>query len=88
MNLRSTFYHLLAMALAYGLVLLLPMMVDFAFDTDVELIVIGWLNIGMVVMIGKGIEFPKPDTRHVDVVGALKTFWWALFWPNYLFHSK
>ena len=88
MKLRSIFYHLFAMAIAYAVVLLLPMIFDFAFETNVELIVIGWLNLGMMVMIAKGVEFPKPDTRRIDVVGALNTFWWALFWPKYLFNGK
>jgi len=76
------------MALAYLVILLLPMVVDFAFETNVELLVIVWLNIGMIVMIQKKIAFPTPDMRRIDVTGALRTLWWAMFWPTYLFKNK
>jgi len=88
MKLQLALYHLCSMALAYGVILLLPMIVDFTFETNIELMVIGWLNIGMIVMVRKRIAFPTPDMRRIDVAGALKTLWWALFWPNYLFDGK
>ena len=87
MKLQPTMYHLCGMALAYGLVLFIPMNVDFTYETNVELLVIGWLNIGLIVMVRKRIQFPTPDRQRIDVIGALKTLWWAFFWPNYLINK-
>lgn len=69
---------------AYGLVLALPMLLDFAFDTRLELITIVWINVGIFVMCAKKMPIPLPDSRHVDVSGGLRLIWWALFWPSYL----
>ncbi|MBC3861175.1 hypothetical protein H8K32_03605 [Undibacterium jejuense] len=84
MKLQPTMYHLCGMAIAYGIVLFLPMLVDFMYESQTELMMIGWLNIGLIVMVTKRIPFPAPDRKRIDVIGALKTLWWAFFWPNYL----
>ncbi len=84
MNARNLIYHLIAMTAAYGLVLLVPVFCDFFFDTHVQIYVVIWCNIGLFVMRAKKMAFPIPDMRRIDVVGGLKTLWWAVFWPNYL----
>lgn len=84
MKLQHIIYHLSAMVIAYGIVLALPILFDYAFDTCTELAVIIWLNIGLLVMQAKKIPFPSTDMRHVDVKGGLKVLWWAVFWPNYM----
>jgi len=84
MNIKHIVYHLTGMAIAYGLVLLIPIICDFIFDTNIEMFVIGWFNIGLIVMIRKQISFPTPDMQRVDIKGGLKALWWAFFWPNYL----
>lgn len=84
MSFRRYFYLALAMIVAYGTVLTTPMILDFVFDTNVEIFVIIWLNIGLMVMRLRKIDFPMPDTRRIDVQGGLKILWWALFWPRYL----
>lgn len=84
MSFRRYFYLALAMIVAYGTVLTTPMILDFVFDTNVEIFVIIWLNIGLMVMRLRKIDFPMPDTRRIDVRGGLKILWWALFWPRYL----
>ena len=84
MNVRHYLQYALAMALAYGAVLLLPLFVDYAFDTNTEVMTVVWLNIGLGVMQVKRIPFPTPDRHRIDVGGGLKVLWWALFWPSYL----
>lgn len=81
---RTSMNYVLAILAAYGMVLLAPMLFDFAFDTNVELLVIVWLNVGMFIMRAKKMAFPMPDMRRIDIKGALRLMWWALFWPNYL----
>jgi hypothetical protein len=84
MNFPQLLRHLLAMAIAYGLVLMIPLFVDFTFDTSTELMAIVWLNVGLFIMRLKRMPFPTPDMGRVDVVGGLRVLWWALFWPSYL----
>lgn len=84
MKLHHYLYHLLAMVGAYGLVLLVPMLVDFAFGSYTELSLILWLTIGIGVMHAKKVRYPTPDMHSVDVRGGLRVLWWALFWPRYL----
>ena len=84
MKLQHIIYHLSAMVIAYGIVLVLPMLFDYVFDTCTEIVVIVWLNIGLLVMRVRKIPFPSPDMHHVDVKGGLKVLWWAIFWPNYM----
>ncbi|GGC76915.1 hypothetical protein [Undibacterium terreum] len=84
MKLKNLVCHLIAMTLAYGLVLFAPVLCDFFFDTHVQIYVVIWCNIGLFVMRAKNMPFPIPDMGRIDVVGGLKTLWWAVFWPNYL----
>lgn len=75
------------MVVSYGAVLAVPMFLDFVFDTNIEIFVIVWLNIGLMVMRLKRINFPRPNPHRVDVRGGLNTLWWALFWPRYLLNN-
>lgn len=84
MNARNYLNHMIAMVIAYGLVLIAPLICDFVFDTYLEIAVIAWCNIGLFVMRLRKMPFPVPDTSRIDIVGGLKVLWWAIFWPNYL----
>jgi hypothetical protein len=84
MNPKQTFNYVAAMALAYGIVLALPVACDFLFDTHLELLTIAWCNTGLIVMLVKRLPYPVPDGSHLDIRGGLKTLWWAMFWPTYL----
>jgi hypothetical protein len=76
--------YLLAIAAAYCVVLALPIVLDFAFDTDLALITIIWINVGVFVMRAKKMHVPLPDSRRIDVGGGVRLLWWALFWPRYM----
>lgn len=82
---KSIFNYLAAMILAYGIILLIPVIVDFVFDTNTEAYVITWCNVGLCVMWMKKVPFPVPDHHRLDIAGGLRALWWAIFWPNYLF---
>ena len=84
MKLSNFFNYALAVIAAYGVVLALPMVIDFVFDTNLELITIFWINIGVFVMRAKRMNVPTPDSRRIDLGGGLRLLWWSLFWPNYL----
>ena len=61
------------MALAYICILIVPIFVDFAYQTHTELYVIAWLTVGLLVMQIKAISYPKPAVDRIDVLGGL---WW------------
>jgi hypothetical protein len=84
MKISNFFYYSLAVAAAYCVVLALPMVLDFAFDTNFALITIIWINVGVFVMRAKKMHIPMPDGRRIDVGGGVRLLWWALFWPRYL----
>ncbi|MBA5606447.1 hypothetical protein H3H36_13900 [Duganella sp. FT3S] len=88
MTLHQFLRFSLAMVIAYGTVLLVPLLVDYTFDTRTEYLAIIWLNVGLAVMRLKQIPFPLPDMGHIDVGGGLRVLWWALFWPSYLLPRK
>lgn len=85
MKLLNFLHQLTAMILAFGLLLFVPMIADFAYDSHVEIGVIIWVNVGIFIMHIKKIDFPLPSTKCVDVRGGLKMLWWAISWPAYLY---
>ncbi|CAN5860070.1 hypothetical protein BH11PSE12_BH11PSE12_29350 [soil metagenome] len=87
MKLRHVLNYLLAILFAYGAVLILPMLCDYVFDTHIKIVVITWLNIGIVVMLMKHMTLPAIDMRRIDVKACLTILWWALFWPRYLINT-
>ena len=88
MKLRHILNYLLATLFAYGTVLVLPMLCDYVFDTHIEIVVITWLNIGIIVMLMKHMTLPVIDARRIDVKACLRMLWWALFWPRYLINTS
>ncbi len=84
MKISNFMNFFLTIVAAYGLMLALPMVLDFAFDTNIEIITIAWINVGVFVMRAKKIDVPMPDNRRIDVSGGLRLLWWSLFWPGYL----
>ena len=88
MNFRQLIFHIVGMALAYTCILILPTIVDFIFDTHIELYVIAWFTVGLLVMQTKEIPYPQPLVDRIYVMGGLRVLWWALFWPRYIFRVK
>jgi hypothetical protein len=84
MKLLNFLHQVTAMIVAFGLLLVVPMIADFAYDTHVEIGVIIWVNIGIFIMHIKKIDFPVPADEYVDIKGGLKMLWWAIYWPAYL----
>lgn len=75
---------MVAVAAAFVIVLTVPLVLDFIFDTYAELGLIVWFNAGLFVMRCKNIAFPMPRLDRVDIRGGLRVLWWALFWPRYV----
>jgi hypothetical protein len=84
MTAKQFLHQLASITLAYGVLLAVPLLVDFVCDTHSELLIIAWCNIGVLVMRAKKIGFPMPDNSRVDLAGGLRVLWWSLFWPEYL----
>lgn len=87
MNAKHSVQQMVAVSLAFGLVLVGPLIVDFMFDTYIELEIIIWFNLGLFVMRRKNMDFPMPAPDRVDIPGGLRVLWWALFWPRYVFKN-
>jgi hypothetical protein len=47
----------------------------------------GWVLIGLVLMIPDSFGAPLPSGETVDVIGALRMLWWAALWPMRLFNK-
>lgn len=88
MSFKHLIFHLVGMALAYICMLIVPIFVDFNYQTHTEIYVIAWLTVGLLVMQIKVISYPKPAVDPIDVMGGLMVLWWALFWPRYLHRVK
>ncbi|MET3131156.1 hypothetical protein AAKU55_001415 [Oxalobacteraceae bacterium GrIS 1.11] len=84
MKLTNIVHQATALIVAFGLLLSLPMVLDYAFDTSIETCVIVWVNVGMFTMRAKNIVFPMPAPHYIDVGGGLRLLWWAIYWPAYL----
>lgn len=76
--------QLLAMAIACMLLLAAPWILDELLGSWFAVATIAWLNIGLFVLKTRQTKVPVPDRHRIDVRGALRTLWWALFWPRYL----
>ena len=84
-------YHLCEMAIAYGIVLFLPTLVDFMYESETEVMLIGWLNIGLIVMayendfvevlahkqriLRRYLFEPTPFAIHVSLCGTISIGW-------------
>lgn len=73
-----------AFLIAWVLVLAPAWAFDQCLGTTLELIIMSWLIVGLGVMITKDVELPFKHPQAVDVTGALRTLWWAMFWPRFL----
>lgn len=74
----------MALWLAWTLLILSICILDGLLHTIVALVLVTWLCTGIGVMLYKNVTFPMPRTDEVDVAGALRMLWWAVFWPRYL----
>lgn len=77
-------YQMVALVIAWTILLATSGLLDDLFDTVSHLFVIAWLCAGLGVMLVKKINFPLPQADRVDVAGAFRMLWWAAFWPRYL----
>ena len=77
-------YQMLALLVAWTIILAITGLVDELCGTPTHWIVIGWLCVGNGVMLVKKIDFPMPRADCIDVPGAFHMLWWATFWPRYL----
>jgi hypothetical protein len=84
MKIMNFVHQVTAMIISFGLLLLVPMIADFAYETHVEVGVIIWVQIGIFIMRVKKIDYPQPAPEYVDVRGGFKMLWWAIYWPAYL----
>lgn len=84
MIVKNSPQQMVAVVAAFIIVLIVPLICDFLFDTYVEMGMIVWFNVGLFVMRMKRMAFPMPRPDRVDVGGGLRVLWWAVFWPRYL----
>ena len=84
MNAQHSVQQLVAVSLAFAIVLAGPLIVDCLFDTCLELDTIIWFNLGLFVMRRTSMAFPMPAPDRVDILGGLRVLWWAAFWPRYV----
>lgn len=76
--------QLASFLLAILAIFTVPLLCDTYLGTPFTIFGIVWLNLGVACMRLKKINFPLPRKNKLDPAGAIKTIWWALFWPNYL----
>jgi hypothetical protein len=74
----------LALLVAWGTVVGATHLIDAWFATITQLVAIGWLCTGILVMMARTTAFPLPRGDVIDIRGAFRTLWWASFWPRYL----
>lgn len=74
-----------AFLIAWALVLAPAWTFDQVLGTPLELIIMSWLVVGMGVLITKGIELPFKNPEAIEVTAALRSMWWALLWPRFLY---
>jgi hypothetical protein len=73
--------RLVALAVAWSLVLVFAAIVDWVADSQIWLFVVVWIWAGLFVMLLSPRQHPLPDGSFVDVRGALRMLWWAAQWP-------
>ena len=85
MKFKKWLHQAAALWLAWALLILgASSMLDGLLHTIVALVLVSWLCTGIVVMLCKNLAFPMPRTDQVDIAGAFRMLWWAVFWPRYL----
>ena len=84
---KDWLYQVVAFLIAWSIVSSLMGLVDDFYGTHARLCLTAWLCIGMAVMLLRKVAFPYPRVDRVDVIGAFRTLWWAIFWPHYLFRK-
>jgi hypothetical protein len=77
-------YQMVALLIAWTVLLAATGLIDELFNFETHPILIGWLCVGIGIMLIRKIDFPLPAIDRVDVPGAFTMLWWAAFWPRYL----
>lgn len=80
-------HRLVALQVAWCLVLAVCAVVGQLLDFRFWPAIMGWLLIGLVLMIPSSLGTPLPSGEHVDVVGALRMLWWSALWPLRIFNK-
>ena len=76
-----------ALLVAWNLVLALCALAGHALDFQFWPAVMGWVLVGLMLMLRNSVEAPIPAGTYVDVAGALRMLWWAARWPMRLFKT-
>ncbi len=84
MSFAIWFRQCLAFIIAWTVLLFAPLLVDQVIHALIHLVLLGWVCIGLGVMLTKGIDLPKMKADRVDVAGAVRILWWAVHWPRHL----
>lgn len=81
---KRWFYQMLALLVAWTIILAITGLFDKACGTVSQYFAIAWLCLGIGIMLLKKIDFPLPKPDRIDVPGAFRMLWWAAYWPSYL----
>ncbi|MBK4737852.1 hypothetical protein [Noviherbaspirillum pedocola] len=84
MNFSRWLHQMLALLIAWTILLGVTGLLDEFYGTVSQYLVMVWLCLGIGVMLLKKIDFPVPQADRIDVPGAFRMLWWAAFWPRYL----
>jgi hypothetical protein len=85
MTFRQWVHRLVALGVAWCFVLAVCAVLGDTFDLRFWPAVMGWVVIGLALMVRNSFAAPIPCGEYVDVVGALRMLWWAALWPMRLF---
>lgn len=77
--------RLVALEVAWCLLLAACSVVGRLIDFQFWPALMGWVLIGLVLMIANSFGAPLPSGETVDVIGALRMLWWAALWPMRVF---
>jgi hypothetical protein len=76
--------QMVALLTVWGIILAASGLIDELCGTVSHFIILGWLGVGIAVMLVKRVNFPFPRVDQIDIPGAFRMLWWAAFWPHYL----
>ena len=87
MTWRQWIHKLVALMVAWNLVLAVCAVVGRVLDFRIWPEIMAWVLIGLVLMLRNSLGAPVPSGETVDVFGALRMLWWSALWPTRVFHK-
>lgn len=84
MKFKEYGYRAFALLVVWALLLGAASLIDDFYGTITRLVLVAWICIGICIMLSKKIDFPLPEGHRIDLFGAFRMLWWAIFWPRYL----